>query len=100
MDKKGMEQMAKMVDAVQPNCDEEILAAMTYSHACSMRSLLVSKLMGGAGADTRTSDLPNSVFIAVGEKSIYVFIYAFRGFRFKIKQEVARWSKNEITVDS
>lgn len=100
MDKKVMKQMAKMVDAVQPNCDEEIVAAMTCSHAGSMRSLLVSKLMGGAGAGTRTSDLPNPVFIAVGEKSIYAFKYAPRGFKFKIKQEVARWSKDEITVDS
>jgi len=100
MDKKGIKQMAKMVDAVQPNCDEEIVAAMTCSHAGSMRSVLVSKLIGGGGGGTKTSDLPNPVFLAVGEKTIYAFKYAPRGFKFKIKKEVARWSKDEVTVSS
>ena len=100
MDKKAMKQMAKMVDAVEPYCDEEIIAAMTCSHAGSMRSLLVSKLMGGIGVGVNTSDLPNPVFIAVGAKSIYAFKYAPRGFKFKIKKEVARWPKDGITVAS
>ena len=100
MNKIVMKQMAKMVDAVQPSCDEEIVAAMTCSHAGSMRSVLVSKLMGGIGAGVKTSDLPNPVFIAVGAKSIYAFKYAPRGFKFQIKKEVARWPKNGITVAS
>ena len=98
MDKKTMKQMAKMVDAVQPNCDEEIVAAMTCSHAGSMSSVLVSKLMGGIGAGAKSSDLPNPVFIAVGDNSIYAFDYAPRGFKFKIKKEVARWPKDEISI--
>ena len=36
MDPKLEKQMAKMVDAVQPHCDEQIIAAMTCSHAGSM----------------------------------------------------------------
>jgi len=98
MDKKTMRQMAKMVDALQPHCDEEIVAAMTCSHAGSMSSVLVSKLMGGIGAGTKSSNLPNPVFIAVGSKSIYAFDYAPRGFKFKIKKEVARWPKDEVSV--
>jgi hypothetical protein len=98
MDKKTMQQMAKMVDALQPHCDEEIVAAMTCSHAGSMSSVLVSKLMGGIGAGTKSSNLPNPVFIAVGSKSIYAFDYAPRGFKFKIKKEVARWPKDEVSV--
>ena len=93
-----MKQMAKMVDAVQPSCDDEIVAAMTCSHAGSMSSLLISKLMGGVGISTNTSDLPNPVFIAVGAKTVYAFKYAPRGFKFKIKKEVARWPKEEISV--
>jgi hypothetical protein len=100
MDKKTMKQMAKMVDAVQPSCDEKIIAAMTCSHAGSMSSVLVSKLMGGIGAGAKTSNLPNPVFIAVGAKSVYAFVYAPRGFKFKIKKEVARWPKDEISVAS
>jgi hypothetical protein len=98
MDKKTMKQMAKMVDAVQPHCDEEIVAAMTCSHAGSMSSVLVSKLMGGIGGGTKSSSLPNPVFIAVGDKSIYAFKYAPRGFKFKIKKEIARWPKDEVSV--
>lgn len=98
MDEKTMKQMAKMVDAVQPHCDEEIVAAMTCSHAGSMSSALVSKLMGGLLGGAKSSNLPNPVFIAVGAKSIYAFKYAPRGFKFKIKKEVARWPKDEVSV--
>ena len=98
MDKKTMKQMAKMVDAVQPHCDEEIVAAMTCSHAGSMGSALVSKLMGGIWGGARSSHLPNPVFIAVGAKSIYAFKYAPRGFKFKIKKEAARWRKDQVSV--
>jgi hypothetical protein len=100
MDAKMMKQMAKMVDALQPKCDEEIVAAMICSHAGSMSSLLLSKLMGGAGAVSKNSSLPNPVFIAVGSTTIYAFDYAPRGFKFKIKKEVARWTKNEVSVVS
>ena len=98
MDDKTKKQMAKMVDAVQPHCDETITAAMTCSHAGSMSALLVSKFAAGLGAPKKTSDLPNPVFIAVGSKSVYAFKYAPRGFKFKIKKEVARWPKKELTV--
>jgi len=98
MDEKTMKQMAKMVDALQPHCDEEIVAAMTCSHAGSMSSLLVSKLMDGIGAGTKSSNLPNPVFIAVGSKSIFAFDYAPRLFKFKIKKEVARWLKDDVSV--
>ncbi|MEN8242506.1 MAG: hypothetical protein ABFS17_11330 [Chloroflexota bacterium] len=100
MDKKTKKQMAKMVDAVQPHCDEDIVAAMTCSHAGSMSSLLVSKLLGGGGGIVQSVKLPNPVFIAVGSKSIYAFDYAPRGFKFKIKKEVARWSKDDIGVEA
>lgn len=98
MDEKTRKQMAKMVDPLQPHCDEQLLAAMTCSHAGSMSSLLVSKLMGGAGGIAKSSNLPNPVFIAVGPKTIYAFDYAPRGFKFKIKKEVARWPKDEVSV--
>jgi hypothetical protein len=98
MDEKTMQQMAKMVDALQPHCDEEIVAAMTCSHAGSMGSGLLTKLFGGFGGGAKSSNLPNPVFIAVGSKSIYAFDYAPRGFKFKIKKQVARWPKDEVTV--
>jgi len=98
MDEKTRKQMAKMVDPLQPHCDEQLIAAMTCNHAGSMSSVLVSKLMGGAGAGAKSSNLPNPVFIAVGPKTIYAFDYAPRGFKFKIKKEVARWPKDGVSV--
>ena len=100
MNEKTKKQMAKMVDALQPHCDETILSAMTCSHAGSMRSLLISKLLGGGGGVGRSVKLPNPVFIGVGPKTIYAFDYRPRGFNFKIKKEVARWSRDEITIES
>jgi len=98
MDEKTMKQMAKLVDAVQPHCDEEIVAAMTCSHAGSMRSVVVPRLLGGLLGRSRPSTLPNPVFIAVGSNSIYAFQYSPRGFGYKIKKEVARWPKDEVSV--
>lgn len=107
MDEKTMKQMTKMVDAVQPKCDEQIAVAMTCSHAGSMSSALVGsvfsgligRLLGrGGGGDKPSLKLPNPVFIAVGDKSVYAFDYAPRGFNFKIKKKVARWPKDEVSV--
>ena len=98
MNEKITKQMANMVDAVQPKCDDEIVAAMTCSHSGSMSSGLISKFLGGAGAGTKSSRLPNPVFIAVGTKSVYAFDYVPRGFKFKFKKEVARWPKDQVSV--
>ncbi|MFC2025579.1 hypothetical protein ACFLUC_00105 [Chloroflexota bacterium] len=100
MNEKTLKQMAKMVDALQPHCDEQIAAAMTCSHAGSMSSGLLTKLFGGFGGGAKSSNLPNPVFIAVGSKSIYAFDYAPRGFNFKIKKEAARWSRDEVSVEA
>ena len=99
MNSKAQKQMAKMVDPVQEHCDEKISAAITASHAGSMRSLLVSKFMGQDGGNVRTSDLPNPVFLAVGENTIYAFKYVPRGFKFKFKGEVARWKRSELEIE-
>jgi len=98
MDEKAHKQMSKMVDAVQPHCDEPVVAAMTCSHAGSMSSVLFSKLMGGIDGVDRSSNLPNPVFLAVGADTVYAFAYKPRGFKFKIKKEVARWPRADLTV--
>jgi hypothetical protein len=100
MNEKTKKQMAKMVDALQPHCDEQIIAAMTCSHAGSMKSVFLSKLLGGIGGSLQSVNLPNPVFIAVGTKSIYAFDFSPRGFNFRIKKEVARWSRDEVRVES
>jgi len=108
MDEKTKEQMAKMVDALQPHCDEQIAAAMTCSQAGSMSSLLIgglvtqliSMLLGRSGRSSQSVKLPNPVFIAVGSKSIYAFDFKPRGFNYKIKKEVARWPRGEVSIEA
>ena len=100
MSDKVQKQMATMVDAVQPHCTEKIVAAMTCGHAGSMGSTIVSSLFGGIGGGGKSCDLPNPVFIAVGADSIYAFDYKPKGFKFKIKKEVARWPRNEVSVQA
>jgi hypothetical protein len=101
MDDKMKEQMAIMTEAVQPYCGEEIIAAMTCSHSGTMARTLISKIFfGGVGAGGGTSGLPNPVFIAVGRENIYAFDYRPRGFKFKIKKEVARWPRKDVIVEA
>lgn len=94
----AQKQMTRMTDAVQPHCNESITAAMTCSHAGSMSSLFFSKLAGGIGGLSRTSELPNPVFIAVGQDTVYAFDYKPRGWKFKIKKEVASWPRGDLQV--
>jgi hypothetical protein len=108
MDEKTKKQMAKMVDALQPHCDEQIVAAMTCSLSGSMSSLLIgglvtqliSMLQGRSGQGSQSVKLPNPVFIAVGSESIYAFDFAPRGFNYKIKKEVARWPKDDVSIEA
>lgn len=101
MDDKQKGQMKIMTDAVQPYCDEDIIAAMTCSHSGSTGRTLISKIFfGGFGASWGTSSLPNPVFLAVGKENIYAFDYKPRGFKFKIKKEAARWSRKDVIVEA
>ena len=101
MDDKQKGQMKIMTDAVQPYCDEDIIAAMTCSHSGSTTRTLIAKVfLGGFGASWGTSGLPNPVFLAVGKENIYAFDYKPRGFKFKIKKEAARWHRKDVTVES
>ena len=93
-------QIQRMVDAVQPHCDEPILSAMSCSHAGSMSSLLFSKLTGGMARLARTSELPNAVLIAVGADTVFAFDYKARGFKLKVKKEVARWGRADLEIAS
>ena len=94
----AIKQMARMVEAVQPHCEEVITAAMTCSHAGSMSTALLSTMVGGTLGPNRTSELPNPVLVAVGSGTVYAFAYKPRGFGFKVKKEVRRWARDDLTV--
>ena len=92
--------MTRMVEAVQPHCDEPISAALTASHAGSMGNVVFSKLAGVNMGLSRTSELPNPVFLAVGTDTVYALAYKPRGTKWKIKGEVARWPRQGMQVGS
>jgi hypothetical protein len=62
--------MAMMVDGAQPHCDEPLQSVMTCSHAGTTKNLFLGKLQGFGGGPTRTSELPRSLLIAVGPKTV------------------------------
>lgn len=86
-----------MVDAVQPYCDEPIIAAMTCSHAGATQSALFGGSVSGFGK--KPSSLPSPVFLAVGSDTVYAFKYVPKGFKFKIKDEVARWRRGGLRLE-
>ena len=71
MAKSPEQAIAMMVDAAQPHCDEPVQSAMVCSHAGSMKNLFVGKLSGFGGGQTRTSELPTPLMIAVGQDTVY-----------------------------
>ena len=74
------------------------LEALPENTELVMSMVLFSKLTGGRELAEYTSDLPNPVMLAVGSDSIYAFDYKPRGFKFKIKKEVARWPRVDLDV--
>lgn len=101
MDEKSAGQMAVMTEAVQPFCEDKIIAAMTCSHSGTMSRTLISKLFfSGFGAGWKKSGLPNPVMIAVGQENVYAFDYRPKGFKFKIRKESARWPRRELMVET
>ena len=96
MSDKTQKQMAKMVDAVQPYCDEPIIAAITCSHAGATQSAVFGGSVSGFGK--KPSSLPSPVFLAVGLDTVYAFKYVPKGFKFKIKSEAARWRRDSLRL--
>ncbi|OFW56552.1 MAG: hypothetical protein A2133_08540 [Actinobacteria bacterium RBG_16_64_13] len=96
--------MARLVRTVQPYCAENIVAAMPCSrgHADSTGSSLfaarkkeqASGLRSGGGLGA----LPEDVFLALGSRWIYAFDYTPKLVGFEIKERVACWPKDEVSV--
>jgi hypothetical protein len=96
--------MARLVRAVQPYCAENIVAATPCSRgrADSTGSNLfaarekerASGVRPGVGFGT----LPEHVFLALGSRWIYAFDYTPKLVGFEIKERVACWPRDEVSV--
>lgn len=100
MNERSQKWLQRMIDGVQPHCDEPVVSAMVCSHAGSMRSALTAAVNPYGGRIARTSDLPNPVMIAVGQSTVHAFKYKPKGFKVKLKKgaEVARWPRSAISA--
>ncbi len=96
--------MARLVRTIQPYCAEKIIAAMPCSrgHADSTGSNLFATtskehagaMRPGAGVDT----LPENIFLALSFRWIYAFDYSPKLIGFDIKERVACWPRDEVSV--
>jgi hypothetical protein len=104
MDKRTARRMARLVRTVQPYCAESIVAAMPCSrgHADSTGSDLFAarakERAGGLRPGGGFATLPEHVFLALGSRWIYAFDYAPKLVGFEIKERVACWPKDEVSV--
>jgi hypothetical protein len=104
VDRTTSRRMAKLVRAVQPYCDENIVAAVPCSrgHADATGSSLFAARTKELAHRVRPGDgidaLPENVFLALGSRWIHAFDYSPKLFGFRIKKQVARWPRDKTTV--
>jgi len=96
--------VAMLVAAVQPRCEEEIVAAMTceLGNIDSMASNLFraksKEHAGVAWSGRRVDTLPERMFLALGKHHVYVFEYRLKLFGWDIGRQVARWPRDKTSV--
>ncbi len=106
MDKRVVKRAAKTIGLVQPHCQEEILAALTWSRTRTSMSEIAEVLgpqvlkPNACVRESRVSPgvLPDPVLLAVGSESIYAFDFAPRLFGFEVKRLVVCWPRHDLTV--
>lgn len=101
MAKSPSQQLAMIVDGVQPHCDEPLESAMICSRPGAMGTTLLGAISGVDGF-VRGNGMPPTVIVAVGPSSVYVFRYKPRGFKITVKDgsEVARWPRDQMRVEA
>ena len=100
--------MAPTIDAVQPWCDDPILAVGTFQVAGGWASAvsngLLGTLVGSVFGRTpkhvrkRAGGLPETVIVAVGETKVFVFAYRVRRMQLLLEPPVRVWRRNDLVV--
>jgi hypothetical protein len=96
--------MAKLIRAVQPHCAEQVVAAIPCARGhldTEASSLFVAKSKepaGRVGPGVGLATLPERVFLAFGSRWIYAFDYSPKLLGYEIKQQVACWPRDEVSV--
>lgn len=103
MDREIHEWMASTIAAVQPYCDETLIAAHTFQGAGEWASAVSGGfLFGGlfrrAPKDVRrrAGGLPDTVVLAIGPTKVYVFPYEMKGTRLVVPPPVRVWYRDDV----
>lgn len=108
MDAQLREWMAPTIDAVQPWCDEPVVAAGTFQVAGGWASGVaqgtLATLLGTIFRRTpkhvleRGGGLPDTVILAVGERKVFVFTYRVRRMNLFVEAPVRVWRRDDLVV--
>ena len=100
--------MAPTIEAVQPWCDDPILAAGTFQvaggWASGVSNGLLGTLVGSVFGRTpkhvreRAGGLPETVIVAVGETKVFVFAYRVSRMRLLVEAPVRVWRRIDLVV--
>ncbi len=110
MDPRLPEWMAPTIAAVQPWCDEPVVAAGTFQvaggWASGVSSGLIATLAGWVFGRTpkhvreRAGGLPETVILALGRTKVFVFAYRVRRMDLLVEAPVRVWRRNDLRVET
>ncbi|MDQ3952143.1 MAG: YqcC family protein [Actinomycetota bacterium] len=110
MDAELYEWMAPTIEAVQPYCDEPLIAAGTFQVAGGWASAasggVIGALLGTVLRRTpkhvreRGGGLPDTIVLAVGRTKVYVFPYRTRRMRLDTGPPARVWRRNDVAARS
>jgi uncharacterized protein YqcC (DUF446 family) len=106
VDEQLYEWMAPTIAAVQPYCDEPVMAAATFQGAGGWASGASGGLIGALAGTVlrrtpkdvraRAGGLPDTVILAVGPTKIFVFPYRTRWMRLIVGPPVRVWRRDDV----
>ncbi|HEX2196366.1 MAG TPA: hypothetical protein VHJ76_05520, partial [Actinomycetota bacterium] len=108
MDPQLHEWMAPTIDAVQPYCDEPLVAAGTFQVAGGWASAASGGVLGALVGTVlrrtpkhvreRGGGLPDTVVLAIGPTKVYVFPYRTRRMQLETGPPVRVWRRDDLAV--
>lgn len=97
--------MRPMIEAVQPWCDEPVIAAHTLQGAGGWASGISNGLLFGGlfsraprHVRARAGGLPDTIILAVGATKIFVFPYKTKGMRLDVGPPVRVWRRDDVAA--
>lgn len=110
MDEQLYEWMAPTIEAVQPWCDEPLVAAATFQVAGGWASGVGNGLLGALVGSVfrrtpkhvreRGGGLPDTVILAIGRTKVFVFSYRVKRLHLDVGPPVRVWQRDDVVARS